>query len=119
MNDNVILMSEFSIKSGELGNFKALVKEIVNAIQVNEPNTLSYEIFISEDGKSCQFMERYVDSASLMGHLGNFSEKFRELFWTVLDVKGFKVFGNLSDELREAMNGADTVILSPIGGFAR
>jgi quinol monooxygenase YgiN len=119
MNENVILMSEFLIKSGELGNFKALVKEMVDAIQVNEPNTLIYEIFISEDGKSCQFMERYVDSAALMTHVGNFRKKFGERFWAFLEPKEFKVFGNPSDELKEAVNGVGAMILVPIDGFAR
>ena len=39
MNSNVILMAEFSIKSSELDNFKALVKEMVEATQANEPDT--------------------------------------------------------------------------------
>ena len=72
MSNNVILMAEFSIKSGELDNFTALVNEMVEATQANEPDTIIYEIFISEDGKSCQIMERYVDSAAAMTHVGNF-----------------------------------------------
>lgn len=119
MNDNVIMMSEYSIKSGELAHFKALVKEMVDAIQVSEPTTLIYEIFISEDGKSCQFMERYADSAAVMAHVGNFREKFGERFWKFLEPKEFKIFGNLSDELREAVSGVGAMILLPIDGFAR
>jgi quinol monooxygenase YgiN len=119
MNDNIILMSEFSIKSGELSNFKELVKEIVDAIQVNEPNTLIYEIFISKDNKSCQFIEQYMDSAAVMTHVGNFREKFGERFWAFLEPKEFKVFGNPSDELKEAVSGIGAVILLPIDGFAR
>ena len=57
MNNNVVLMAEFSINSGELDNFKALVKEMVEATQANEPDTMIYEIFISEDGKSCQIID--------------------------------------------------------------
>jgi quinol monooxygenase YgiN len=45
MNQNVIALVECSIKSGELENFKALVKEMVEATQDNEPGTLSYEFF--------------------------------------------------------------------------
>lgn len=119
MNDNIILMSEFSIKSGELSNFKALVKEIVDTIQVNEPNTLIYEVFISKDSKSCQFIEQYMNSAAVMTHVGNFIKIFGERFWAFLEPKEFKVFGNLSDELKEAMSGIGAVIFVPIDGFAR
>jgi quinol monooxygenase YgiN len=92
INENIILMGEFSIKSGELGNFKELVKEMVDAIQVNEPDTLTYEIFISEDGNSCQFMERYVDSDAVMTHVGNFREKFGGRFWALLEPRGVQGF---------------------------
>ena len=119
MNNNVILMAEFSIKSGELDNFKALVKEMVEATQANEPDTIIYEIFISEDGKSCQIMERYVDSAAAMTHLGNFGEKFGDRPWAFLEPKGFKVCANPSNELREAVSRVGAMILTPVGGFAR
>jgi quinol monooxygenase YgiN len=119
MNNNVILMAEFSIKSDELDSLKALVKEMVEATQTNESNTMIYEIFISEDGKTCQVMERYVDSAAAMMHLGNFAKKFGDRLWAFLEPKGFKLCGNPSDELREAVSGVGAMILSPIGGFAR
>jgi quinol monooxygenase YgiN len=119
MNNNVILMAEFSIKSGELDNLKALVKEMVEATHATEPDTMIFEIFISADGKSCQIMERYVDSAAAMTHLGNFGKMFGDRLWAFLEPKGFKVCGNPSDELREAVSGVGAMILTPIGGFAR
>ena len=119
MNNNVILMAEFSIKSGELDNLKALVKEMVEATQADEPDTIIYEIFISKDGKSCQIMERYADSAAAMTHLRNFGEKFGDRPWAYLEPKGFKVCGNPSNELREAVSGVGAMVLTPIGGFAR
>jgi quinol monooxygenase YgiN len=119
MNNNVILMGEFSIKSDELDNFKALVKEMVEVAESTEPDTMIYEIFISEDGKSCQIIERYVDSAAAMLHLGNFGQKFGNQLWAFLEPKGFKVCGNINDELRGAVSGVGAMILSPMSGFAR
>jgi quinol monooxygenase YgiN len=119
MNNNIVLMSEFSIKSGELDNFKTLVKETVEVTQANEPDTIVYEIFISKDGKSCQSVERYADSAAAMTHLRNFGEKFGDRPWAFLEPKGFKVCGNPSNELRESVSGVGAMILTPVGGFAR
>ena len=92
---------------------------MVEAIPANELDTMIYELFIGEDGRNCQFMERYRDSAAAMKHLGNFGEKFGERFWAFSEPKGFKVCGNPSDELREAVSAAGAMILAPMDGFAR
>jgi len=119
MNDNVIVIGDMSIKSGELDNFKALMNEMVEATQANEPNTMIYEFFISEDNTYCQTYERYADSAAALTHIGNFGEKFAERLGAIVESKGFKVYGNPSDELKEVTSGAGAVFLTPFGGFAR
>ncbi len=60
MGDNFWVV-ELSIKPGELGNFRALMSEMVVAIAANEPGTLNYELFMSEDGSTCHIYERYAD----------------------------------------------------------
>jgi quinol monooxygenase YgiN len=40
MNNNVVVIGDVSIKSGEFENFKALVNEMVEATKSNEPNTI-------------------------------------------------------------------------------
>ena len=119
MNENIIAMAEFSIKPDELDNFKALVQEMVEATQANEPDIMTYEFFISEDGMSCQIIERYVDSAAVMAHLGHFGSKFGDRFMAFAEPKGSKVCGNPSDELREVMSSFGATIFAPVGGFTR
>ena len=53
MSDKVYFLAEVTIKQGEFDNFKALVEEMVEATQANEPNTLNYEWSITEDSQSC------------------------------------------------------------------
>ena len=48
MSEVVSWVVDHSIKSGQLENFKALVEEMVQSTR-NEPNTLAYEWFLSED----------------------------------------------------------------------
>ncbi len=76
MNDAVHLLLALNIKEGELDNFKALVKEMVDATQANEPGTLNYEWFLSDDEKTCHLYERYADSAATMTHLASFGQNF-------------------------------------------
>ena len=119
MNDNVFWTVEATIKPGELDNFKALMKDMVEATQANEPNTMNYEWFTSEDETRCHIYERYADSAATMTHVGNFGQHFAERFMAVLDVTGMTVYGNPNDEVREALSGFGAVFMVPIGGFAR
>lgn len=119
MNQNVIALVECSIKSGELENFKALVKEMVEATQANEPSTLSYEFFYNEDSRACQIIERYADSVATITHMGIFGQQFGERFLALIEPQGFRICGTLSAELRAAVSRIGATILAPIGGFAR
>ena len=120
MSDHVFWVVEMTIKSGELVNFKALMNEMVDATRANEPHAMNYEWFISEDDKQCHIYERYADSAAVMTHLGNFGQHFAERFTAVVEeTTSFTVYGNPSDEVREALRGFDAVFMAPIGGLAR
>jgi quinol monooxygenase YgiN len=110
---------ELAVKPGELDNVKALMSEMVESANTNEPGTLSYEWSFSEDGKSCHIFERYTDSAAVMTHLGTFKEKFMERFLAAMEPERLLVYGNPSDEAKEALSGFGAVFMLPIGGFTR
>ena len=119
MSENVYWLLEVTIKPGELDNFKALMKEMVEATQANEPNTLNYEWTISEDSQNCHIYERYADSAATMTHLGAFGEKFAERFMAAVDPTRIVVYGTPNNEVKEALSGFGPVFMAPFGGFAR
>ena len=119
MSDNVHWLLELAIKEGQLDAFKALMQEMVEATQTNEPDTLNYEWFISEDGKTCHLYERYADSAATMTHLGSFGQKFAERFLAAVEPTRFVVYGNPNDEVRQALSGFGAVHMEQIGGFVR
>ncbi len=118
MSNNVFWVIELTIKSGELDNFKALMHDMVDATQANEPHAMNYEWFLSEDHTRCHVYERYADSAAVMTHVENFGH-FAERFTALVEVTGMTVYGNPSDEVREAAKGFGAVFMTPIGGFAR
>ena len=119
MSNNVYWVLELAIKPGELDNLKALMKEMVEATQAKEPNTLNYEWSISKDNKSCHIYERYTNSVATMTHLGTFGEKFAERFMAAVEPTRFVVYGNPNDEVKKALSGFGAVFMAPFGGFAR
>ncbi len=119
MSNIVHWVLELNIKEGELENFKALMSEMVEAAQANEPGTTNYEWFISEDQKTCHICERYVDSAATLAHLASFGQNFAERFMAALEPTRFVVYGNPNSEVREALAGLGAVHMAQIAGFAR
>ncbi|MBT5498398.1 MAG: antibiotic biosynthesis monooxygenase [Alphaproteobacteria bacterium] len=119
MSDNVHWLLEISIKPGQLDTFKSVMAEMVAATNANEPDTLIYEWFISEDQQTCHIYERYVDSAATMIHLATFGEKFAERILATVEPTRFVVYGNPDETVRGALAGFGAVHMEEIGGFAR
>ncbi len=119
MSEQVYFVVELAIKPGELDNFKGLTKEMVEATQANEPDTLNYEWTINEDNTVCHIYERYTDSAAVMAHVAWFGQNFAEKVMTASDITRFTVYGNPNEAVRETLGGFGAVFMSPIGGFAR
>ncbi len=119
MSDNVHWVVEIAIKDGELENLKALMNDAVAATQSNEPNTLNYEWFISEDGESCHIYERCTDSSATMTHLTNFGEKFGQRFMAIAEPRRLVLYGRPNDEVKRALAPFGAVHMNQIGGFKR
>lgn len=118
MSGNVLGISVVRIKPGQLDNFRAVVKELVVATQANEPGALAYEYFISPDGTFCHIYERYVDSTAVMTHMANFSQ-FAERFMAAGEMTGLTLYGDPSEELREAVGGFNPAVIALMDGFVR
>lgn len=119
MSNVVHWVLELNIKEGEFENFEALMAEMVEATQANEPGTTGYEWYVSEDRKTCHICERYVDSAATLTHLESFGQNFAERFMAVLEPTRLMVYGNPSSEAREALAGLGAIHMGQIAGFAR
>ena len=119
MSDVMSWSLRMSVKEGEGEKLGPLMEEMAAATAADEPGTLTYEWFTSDDGSTVHVNERYSDSDALMVHVGNFGEKFADRFFAIFDVTGFDVYGNPSDAVREALGGMGANFLGTLGGFAR
>ena len=73
MGDQISCRVELAVKPGKLDNFLALTGEMVEAT-LEELDTLSYERFVTDDGKFVHVYERYADSAAALMHLRKFGK---------------------------------------------
>jgi quinol monooxygenase YgiN len=117
MNEQICWHVELAIKPGRLESFQALNGEMVESAR-RELGILSYQRFVSEDGKTVHVYERYADSTAALTHLGIFAKKFAEPFQDMVERKRFVVFGNPTAELKEALDGYGAIYFRPFGDFA-
>lgn len=107
---------ELSVKPGQLENFKALTGMMVE-MSKNELGTLSYQRFVTDDGRSVHLYERYIDSVAAVMHLHAFTKHFGERFMSMAHRESFLVFGSPSEELKRVLDGLGAIYLKPFGDF--
>jgi len=108
-----------AVKDGQAGALKALVGEMADVCQANEPETLIYEWTISEDLKTAEVHERYADSEAALRHLKSFNRDFADRLMTLVAPTGMIVCGSPSEKLKEVLTGAPPTYMKVIGGFVR
>ena len=96
----------------------ALIAEATELTK-QEKGCLAYEWHMSEDGKSIHAYERYADSEAAMIHLSETFPKISEKVMKLTTPTGLTIYGDASDDLREAGKGLGAVHFERIGGFVQ
>jgi quinol monooxygenase YgiN len=107
-----------AVKDGQLESFKELMKEMV-AGESEEPGTLNYEWFISDDSSTVHIYEKYADSAAAVSHMKAFGEKWAGRFLGCVDIQRVTAYGNPDEAAQKAIGQMGAKTLATWGGFAR
>jgi quinol monooxygenase YgiN len=118
MSDQISWWVELAIKPGQLENFQTLTHEMVEATR-RERGVLSYQRFISDDGRIVHAFERYADSIAAVEHLRTFERSFSIRFLQMVDRIRFTVFGDPDEELKSLLDSFGATYAKPFGGFAQ
>ena len=118
MSNSVSWNLQLAVREGRLNDSRELMEEMVAATR-QEPGTIGYEWFLSDDGTVCHINERYVDSDAVLAHLGNFGANFAERFLACFEPTSFSVYGDPGSEARAALDGFGAAYLGWLGGFTR
>ena len=122
----IVYIDRSDIHGGKVEAVKRLADELVEFVDANEPQLMSYGFFFSEDGTQMSVVAIHPDSASLELHLeigGPAFQRFKEH----ISLRSIEVYGRPSDDavnrLRQKakMLGAkgDVVVHDLQSGFAR
>ena len=72
-------------------------------VESEEPGALNYEWTISPDSTTCYILERYASTEAAMAHMQLFHENFAEKFSSVVDMKGYQLYGKPGLAIKEAL----------------
>ena len=108
----------FTINDGKLDEFKSMAAGYISAVKQNDPDTLGYQWFVSEEGTRCLLQETFTSSEAMLTHLGNVGPSLPELI-AVAPITRLEVLGTVSDAAREALATLNAVHFPHLGGFNR
>lgn len=117
-SDFIRFDAEFSIQDGKLDEFKKRVNDIIEKVKANEPNMLNYDWYLSGDGSKCYVVDTYRDSDAILVHLANVGTMLGALA-QIAPITSFRVYGNPSDEVRQASGALSPQYFEHFHGFTR
>jgi quinol monooxygenase YgiN len=116
MTNEISWRVQLAVKPGQLDNFRELTAEMVEATR-KETGVLSYERFVTDDGRFVHVYERYADSAAALAHLRKFGKAFGERFNGMVERVQFAVYGIPSNGLKDVLDGFGATYLKRFGDF--
>ena len=126
MSENVFFIVELEVNPDRVDELRGVMEEMVRVTRADEPGTVNYEWFLSDDGMVCHIYERYVDAAAAVVHSRTFPPELFQRSQAFPPVR-LTAYGKLTEEIREqridpllaAVPGIALVVLEPLGGLVR
>ena len=116
-------MFELLVNEGREAELRALMAEMSEATERNEPATLEYEWHLSDDGRRVHLWERYEDAPAALLHLKTFGARFATRFFEYMRPERIVVYGASDAAGAEAVRAAMGELRPPVmiraAGFSR
>jgi quinol monooxygenase YgiN len=111
------LLVDFEIQPGKLEDFKRAAEALFAKTQ-EEPGTLRYEYFLSDDGTRNVNIEVFKDADAFVYHNRNVGHLVPALLEAV-DIKRIDVIGDHNDDLYKELEGISLKHFEKLGGITR
>jgi quinol monooxygenase YgiN len=120
MSENIHIRAEFIIEKDNVEQYKLLIREMSNFVEINEPSTLVYQFYLNGDGTKCMVHETYVDSNAVLSHNDSTASKtILPRIFNIAKLKTIDVYGNPSNELKKLLASFNSQIFNLYAGFSR
>jgi quinol monooxygenase YgiN len=120
MSENIHIRAEFIIEKDNVEQYKLLIREMSNYVEINEPSTLVYQFYLNGDGTKCMVHETYVDSNAVLSHNDSTASKtILPRIFNIAKLNTIDVYGNPSNELKKLLASFNSQIFNLYTGFSR
>ena len=118
MTSRIRAVAEVKIPEGRIEEFKRLAAGIIDRVAAEEPDTLSYEYYFSDDENRAYVVQEYPDSEAVLAHLASIAD-LAGPFHALAPLTGLMIFGTPSAELRQALERVSPQIYEHWDGVTR
>lgn len=94
----IVYVDQSTVRDGKLDELKEAMSDLVDFVDANEPDILSYDVYFSDDGTRMAVVHTHADSASLAYHMEVAGPKFPPI-GEFIDLEAIDVYGRPSEEL--------------------
>lgn len=125
MTDPIVFVDTSEIREGKLEELRRAVAELAEFVDANETETISYQVFFSDDDRQMTVLQVHPDSASMERHMevaGPVFAKFADL----LVLRTIDIYGSPSEKVveqlrrkAELLGTASVTVHERQAGFAR
>ncbi|WP_170334861.1 putative quinol monooxygenase [Ruegeria arenilitoris] len=117
-NETIHVHLKVGVPTENGSKFEDLMTELVARTE-NEPGTLVYEWYRSNDGNTWHIIERYADAENGDLHVKGFAENYAGRFFELIDGCEAIVSENATPYIRGILEGIAPLYVSQKGGFHR
>lgn len=125
MSQPIVYVDVSTIREGKLEELEVAMKGLAAFIEANEPQLISYGMFLDEDRKHMTVVAVHPDSASIEFHMDIGGPEFRK-FAGLIDLSRIEVYGSVTEAVlgrlheKASMLGNGTVAVHELyAGFAQ
>jgi hypothetical protein len=102
----LVYVDTSEVREGALEELKSAVEELVDFLDANVPQVISYNVYFSDDGGLMTVVHIHPDSTSLESHMDVGGPAFRR-FADLLTLSSIRVYGEPSEKaLRQLQDKA-------------
>ncbi|KYH24076.1 hypothetical protein HAPAU_41550 [Halalkalicoccus paucihalophilus] len=98
MSEVIVYVDQSAVRDGKLDELKAAMTDLVEFIDANEPDILSYDVYFNDDDTRMTVVHAHADSASLAYHMEVAGPKFPPI-GEFIELEAIDVYGRPSEEL--------------------
>lgn len=102
MSDPILYIDKSEIIQEYQDEIKPAINELVNFIEKNEPQLISYNFYFSKDGSTMTVTALHPDSASMELHMEIGAPLFRK-FAKYLNLLKIEVYGDITDKVMQQL----------------